>query len=81
MLGDENVLNSQHGSLEADFAAWCEAFWADYKSGDRTYQLSYADSDDEEAEDEADGDSAGDAGGGVVDMEDMGAMMKKGTVR
>lgn len=84
VLGDENVSNSKHGSLEADFAAWSTAVWADLKSGARNYQLTYEDSEDEaDGSEEGEGSEAEAGSGGedgLVDMEDMGTFMKQAKV-
>lgn len=81
VLGDENVSNSINGSLEADFAAWTKAFLDDFRSGDRVYQLGYADSEDDDGEEDEDADNSGGEDDGLVDLEDIGGMLKKGKVR
>jgi hypothetical protein len=81
VLGDENVSNSINGSLEADFAAWTKAFLDDFRSGDRVYQLGYADSEDDDGEEDEADDNSGGEDDGLVDLEDIGGMLKKGKVR
>lgn len=81
VLGDENVSNSINGSLEADFAAWTKAFLDDFRSGDRVYQLGYADSEDDDGEEDEDADNSGGEDDDLVDLEDIGGMLKKGKVR
>jgi hypothetical protein len=74
VLGDENVANSKHGSLEADLSAWQQQLTTDVEATltattVTTYETDDegSDEEDEEAED-------------VMDLEDLGAAMVKGKV-
>ena len=70
-LGDENVANSKTGSIESDFQAW-----ADQLAG-RVERPGLAEADQEELEDEASSSEGSEAEDDIVDLEDLGQVMKK----
>lgn len=78
MLGDENVANSRHGSLDEDFIAWVKQARDDVEANLKQGLVCY-ESDGEQEQEEDDEDE--EDNGGVVDLEDLGNAMSRGTVR
>merc|ERR1719300_1724581 len=93
-LGDENVAGSKHGSMEADFDHWAAAFiqrlqkWnsktsrdcgegdcSDTTAGQKTSDF---DTSDDEEEEEVSDVSEEEEEDDLVDLEDLGKVMKKG---
>jgi hypothetical protein len=92
VLGDENVAESNNGSLEADHAQWLQQLIADIQEAASTATLHVYEeepapgqddalsSDDEEDSKELQG-SPSQGNDGVLDLEDLGSAMTKGQVR
>eukprot|EP00051_Salpingoeca_urceolata_P020935 m.321305 g.321305 ORF g.321305 m.321305 type:complete len:769 (+) comp19708_c16_seq1:128-2434(+) len=80
--GDQNVAESRHGGLEADFDIWKATFWADVISRRGNQGPAEAALDPAEAaavlssDDEDKSDDKG-SGDDLVDVEDIGSMMNK----
>lgn len=79
-LGDENVINSKNGNLEEDFKAWQTkllAFIEKRNDAKVEEELDYEEeeSDEDESINESDNDEKEDDG--LVDLEDLGKVMKK----
>lgn len=75
VLGDENVANSKHGSLEADLQAWQQQLTTDVEATLTTASVTTYETDDDDHSEEEE-----EAEDGVMDLEDLGSAMVKGKV-
>jgi len=84
VLGDENVILSKHGDLEKDFEAWSQLLEDKLKLNLQTRDVSEAVEEEEEDSEQSSGEDSQDSeeeteeGDGLVDMEDLGKLLKKG---
>lgn len=88
-LLDENVAGSKHGGTEADFEAWKDRFWEKIPNFLNSVKASEQENSTQNTESEAQMESSSDEDtddednddkSGLVDMEDLGKVMKKSKV-
>lgn len=80
-LGDENVAESKNGSIDEDFQVWKNKFLENIKKRNESKPVDEKEDEildsEEEEESEAEDGGSDEEGDGLVDLEDLGKVMKK----